>query len=163
LLVRRQGRLDEAEVLTREVVDTELRVLGDRHESTLNNMNNLGMILARQKRFAEAEEWQLRAWHTAEQSLAPGHWRTLVFERDYGSTLIGLRRFPEAERHLMASYRALLAAFGPAHRRTTSAAGALANLYEAWGRPDETARYRALASATPVPLPAATPAGGASR
>ena len=30
LLVRRQGRLDEAEVLTREVVDTELRVLGDR-------------------------------------------------------------------------------------------------------------------------------------
>jgi eukaryotic-like serine/threonine-protein kinase len=161
LLVRRQGRLDEAEVLTREVVETELRVLGDRHETTLNNMNNLGMILARQKRFAEAEEWQLRAWHTAQQSLPPGHWRTMVFERDYGSTLIGLRRFPEAERHLMASYRALLAAFGHAHRRTTSAAGALANLYEAWGRPDETARYRALASATPTPAPP-PPAAAAS-
>ncbi len=155
LLVRRQGRLDEAEVLTREVVDTELRVLGDRHESTLNNMNNLGMILARQKRFAEAETWQLRAWHTARQSLPAGHWRTLVFERDYGSTLIGLRRFDEAEQHLMTAYRALLAAFGPAHRRTTSAAGALGNLYEAWGKPDETLRYRALAAATPVPPPAA--------
>jgi eukaryotic-like serine/threonine-protein kinase len=161
LLVRRQGRLDEAEVLTREVVDTELRVLGDRHETTLNNMNNLGMILARQKRFAEAETWQLRAWHTAQQTLPPGHWRTLVFERDYGSTLIGLRRFPEAEGHLMTAYRALLAAFGPAHRRTTSAAGALANLYEAWGRADETARYRALASATPTPTPP-PPAAAAS-
>jgi hypothetical protein len=84
-----------------------------------------------------------------------------VFERDYGSTLIGLRRFPEAEQHLMTAYRALLAAFGPAHRRTTSAAGALGNLYEAWGKPEEMARYRALANATPAPprpVPAATAA-----
>jgi eukaryotic-like serine/threonine-protein kinase len=154
LLVRRQGKLDEAEILTREVVDSYVRLLGDRHETTLNNMNNLGMVLARQKRFVEAEKWQLRAWHTAQETLPPGHWRTLVFERDYGSTLIGLRRFPEAEQHLMASYRALLAAFGPAHRRTTSAAGALGNLYEAWGRPAETARYRALAAATPTPAAA---------
>jgi len=111
-------------------------------------------VLARQKRFEEAEKWQLRAWHTAQQTLPPGHWRTLVFERDYGSTLIGLRRYPEAEQHLMASHRALLAAFGPAHRRTTSAAGALANLYEAWGKSTLAADYKARAAATPTPAPA---------
>ena len=158
LLVRRQGRLDEAEVLTREVVEAEIRLLGDKHETSLNSMNNLGMILARQKRFAEAETWQLRAWHTAQQTLPPGHWRTQVFERDYGSTLIGLRRYAEAEQHLMAAHRALLAAFGPAHRRTTSAAGALGNLYEAWGRPTEMAHYRALAAAKATPAPPTSPA-----
>ena len=42
----------------------------------------------------------------------------------------------------MTAYRALLAAFGPAHRRTTSAAGALGNLYEAWGKPQKAAPYR---------------------
>jgi non-specific serine/threonine protein kinase/serine/threonine-protein kinase len=163
LLVRRQGKLEEAEALTREVVDSYIRLLGDRHETTLNNMNNLGMVLARENRFEEAEKWQLRAWHTAQQTLPPGHWRTLVFERDYGSTLIGLRRFPEAEGHLMTSYRALLAAFGPAHRRTTSAAGQLASLYEAWGKPSLSAQYRALAAATPTPTPRVSPAGGGQR
>jgi non-specific serine/threonine protein kinase/serine/threonine-protein kinase len=153
LLVRRQGKLDEAEALTRRVVDAYVRLLGETHETTLNNMNNLGMVLSRQGRFAEAETWQLRAWRTAQTSLPAGHWRTLVFERDYGATLVGLRRFPEAEQHLTASYRALLAAFGPAHRRTTSAAGQLANLYDAWGKPKPAAEFRALAAATPTPEP----------
>ena len=142
LLVRRQGKLSEAEVLTRQVVDAYVRLLGDRHETTLNNMNNLGMVLSREKRFAEAEQWQRRAWLTAKDSLPPGHWRTLVFERDLGSTLVGMGRLDEAEQHLMASYRALLAAFGPLHRRTTSAAGQLAQLYEARGLPREAARYQ---------------------
>jgi hypothetical protein len=104
----------------------------------------------------EAERWQRRAWLTAKEALPPGHWRTLVFERDLGATLVGMGRFDEAEQHLTASYRALLAAFGPLHRRTTSAAGQLAELYEARGLPEQAARYQILAgrpSATPSPRP----------
>jgi hypothetical protein len=56
------------------------------------------------------------------------------------------KRFAEAEPLLDESYAALDARLGRRDPRTVEALRRLASLYEAWGKPAQSAQYRALAA-----------------
>ena len=67
LLLKDQGKLDEAEPLFREALEVCRRTLGDSHPSTLASINNLGMLFKAQGKLIEAEpllrealEWRRR-------------------------------------------------------------------------------------------------------
>ncbi|KAJ5164408.1 kinesin [Penicillium coprophilum] len=63
------GRLQDAEALHLEVLDTRKKVLGDRHEETLHGMNNLGN-----------NYWLQGQWKKAENI----HMQVLEVRRDFG-------------------------------------------------------------------------------
>ena len=70
---------------------------------------------------------------------------------NWGYYLTKAGRYAEAETPLLAAYRERAQKLGAEHGSTRDTAKRLAELYEAWGKSDEAARYRALGSATTSP------------
>jgi len=54
-LLQAQGKLNEADLLTREALEVRRRTLGDTHRDTLSSVNNLGSLLLAQGKLSEAE------------------------------------------------------------------------------------------------------------
>ena len=76
-----------------------------------------------------------------------GDWTIADTESALGGYLAALGRFEDAEHLLVDSYRTLRQVKGEHSIYCRSAAGRLVDLYQTWGRPDQAARYRQLASA----------------
>ncbi len=74
-------------------------------------------------------------------SLREETWATALARLRVGESLIAAGLDREAEELLLAGYATLLAQLGPSHKHTAAARAALAELYRAWNRPDEAARY----------------------
>ena len=55
MLYQDQGKLEEAEPLYVEALDTSRATLGDQHPKTLGSINNLGMLYQAQGKLKEAE------------------------------------------------------------------------------------------------------------
>ncbi len=64
----------------------------------------------------------------------------------YGACLTQLERYEEAEAALQAAYQVLLAERGDEHKWTLRVGDRLADLYEAWGKPDKADEYRPRSS-----------------
>jgi len=61
-----------------------------------------------------------------------------------GATIAQLERYAEAEQVLLDAYPILRDRRGPEHRLTKATVTLLASMYEAWGKPDKAAPFRAL-------------------
>ena len=132
-LLRRSRRFEQAAKHFRAALRVRRGALGEDHVDVANSLYGLGITLS----FFEAPQvvepvlrqgldlWLLRPDEGARKIAAL---RSLL-----GGTLTELGRFAEAEPILEASYEA------KADRRTLNR---LLDLYEAWGRPHEAARYR---------------------
>ena len=72
MLLKAQGKLDEAGVLLREALEASRATLGDRHPDTLGSINNLGRLLHDQGRLGEAETLLLEAHDGCAATLAEG-------------------------------------------------------------------------------------------
>ena len=138
----RQGRVDEAVELLRDLVEHRRAVLGDEHPDTLISMSSLATGLSRQGRLDEAASLYVTVIDGSRKAL-PDHWHLAMMLSSYGSCLTELKRFEDAERVLTESHGRFDGEFGPADSRTLKVTGQLAGLYEAWGRPDDAARWRA--------------------
>ena len=79
--------------------------------------------------------------------LSEEHYVTGRTLRKYGRCLAGLQRFPEAETALLHARRTLIESVGSDHAETGKVAANLVELYEAWGKPDEAARWGAAVAA----------------
>ena len=55
MLLKEQGKYDEAEPLYREALKVRRETLGDRHPDTLISINNFGGLLKNQGKYDEAE------------------------------------------------------------------------------------------------------------
>ncbi|MBK8974920.1 MAG: serine/threonine protein kinase [Planctomycetes bacterium] len=136
------GELESALELMQDVLERRRQVLGGDHPATLLLENNLGMLLLDLDRAPEAAEL-LR--HVLDRTLADGARadpRTVVFRRNLGRCLTAIGEFAEAEAQLLESHRLAgqQAVDVAAQQRRT--AEFLVELYEAWGREDEAARWR---------------------
>jgi len=60
LLLQKQGKLEEAEVLYRRALEVRERVLGVDHPSTLNSRGNLGLLLMKRSDDARTGEEMIR-------------------------------------------------------------------------------------------------------
>ena len=64
--------------------------------------------------------------------------------RKYGRCLTGLERFEEAEKALLEAKEILTATVGAEHGQTQKVIPNLAELYEAWGKPEKAAELNGL-------------------
>ena len=78
----------------------------------------------------------------------PGHWAIYNAQSGYGSCLLLARRYQEAEKELLAAHAGLADALGADHSRAVWAKERLVELYNAWGRPEKAAEYRATTPAS---------------
>ncbi len=61
----------------------------------------------------------------------------------HGRCLVTLRRYDEAESVLQEGYQILEVALGADHERSIKAIRSLADLYDAWAKPEQAAAWRA--------------------
>ncbi len=146
-ILLRQGLLDEAEELCRRAVPASREALGTTHPNTILAQYDFAKVLVAQREFQEAtgvfEEL------VAAAAEAPPPWPTYipVFRGGQGKCLTRLGRYEEAERHLLAAYRAQVAAAGDEDEDAQAFVAWLIELYEAWGKPEQAATWRAKQAA----------------
>jgi tetratricopeptide (TPR) repeat protein len=118
-------------------------VLGEEHPDTLYSMYSLGVLYRRQGRYDEAEPLFISAINGARRSLSDGHRYTGLFLHQQGRCLTKMERNEEAEVVLLEAREILSAAIGAEHEETLWTIESLVELYDAWGKPEKAAEWRA--------------------
>jgi serine/threonine protein kinase len=127
----------------RQVLALRSRVLPDTHPMVAATQQVLGLALLDLGRAGEAEPALRESLALRRKSLPPGHWHISSSESALGACLTAEGRYAEAESLLLRAEAALESSRGPDHSRTVEARQRLVALYEAWGRADRAARWRA--------------------
>ncbi len=145
ILLLQQGKLVEAEPYCREAMESRRRVLGDEHFQTRFSINNVVKLLIAQEKYADAEQLARgnlpgKVWMRAEED-----WHTADTRSLLGESLVGQGQYEEAEPHLLEGHAGLDATtpIGRRRRHLPPSVERLVHLYEAWGKPDKAAEWRA--------------------
>ena len=141
-----RSRWSEAEPLLREALERARKQFrpGDPRNAAL--MAPLGLCLIQQGKWVEAEPL-LRETLAIREKTQPGDWTTFNTRSLLGGSLLGQKRYAEAEPLIVAGYegmKAREAGIPPEGKpRLTEAAERLIKLYDAWGKKDKAAEWRA--------------------
>ena len=145
--LRLQGRYDEAAAAVEEALRITRPVLGDDHLRTVNFSVGLARIQVARGRAAAAEPALRHALRVRESKLPPDDYRIGSAKSLLGAALTQRRRYEEAKTLLIDAHRILAAASATGGKAAREDAEAtlprLVALYEAVGRPEQAARYRA--------------------
>ncbi len=79
----------------------------------------------------------------ARETLGAEHWFYGNFLGKHGRALAALERFDDAESALLEAHGILQTALGDEHGQTKRVVGYLADLYDAWGKPQIAGEWRA--------------------
>lgn len=134
-------RYDEAESLLDESYALRLESLGHDHPLVARSRANAARLAHARGDHEPAAAMYVDAIELLEASLDPDHWRVARTRSDYASCLTTLSRYAEAEQILLASLGALRVRLGDKHHHTATAARRLNELYVAWDRPTDAAKY----------------------
>ena len=141
-LVRR-ARYQEAVPLAREVLALRGKTLPDSNVVVATALNVLGRALGPLGQAEEADRLLRESLAVRRQFLPAGHWATISVESMVGANLVLLKRYDEAEQILLDSERRLVAARGESAPVIVDARQRLVDLYVAWNKPEQAARWRA--------------------
>jgi tetratricopeptide (TPR) repeat protein len=141
--LRRMRQFDEAEPIYRRVLALRREINGERSQDTLIVMSNLGLLLLERGTPADAEPLLHAALDGFRHELPAGNWMIGVALVNMGRCQTALHSFTQAETSLTEAHTLLAGALGPTNGRTLSARTALAELYDAWGKPDQAQTWRA--------------------
>jgi serine/threonine protein kinase/tetratricopeptide (TPR) repeat protein len=103
----------------------------------------LGWALTQQSRGNEGEPLLRQGLDICRKALPAGDRKTAHVESLLGWCLTGLGQYQEAEPFLLSGYQALETAPGAPPPRRQQALDRIVELYEAWGKPDRAAAWRA--------------------
>jgi eukaryotic-like serine/threonine-protein kinase len=146
-LLRDKGDYAGAEALFRQSLALRRKLFGETHYETATAINYLGDVFFAKGQYGEAMQLYRQALDTFSKSLPPDHWMVNLTRSRMGGCLNRLRRYREAEEQLLAAHAGLKTARGDQNALTRKAVSRLIELYEAWGKPDQAAPYRALPQA----------------
>ena len=132
----------EAETISRQAVEVFGRTIGEDQMDYAAALNNLGTSIMNRGGYTEALPILERAAAIAERATGPAHWAPSAMRLNVGKVQTRLGRYAEAERVLLAALEGLRAGLGDASDPVQKARDRVAELYEAWDRPDQAARYR---------------------
>jgi serine/threonine-protein kinase len=149
-LLNQTDRWPEAEPLFVECLAVRRKVLPANHPDTANSLVRYGDALARRGRAGEAEPLLREGLAMRGQAYPAGHPLTVYTEALLGTCLAEQGRFAEAEPLLVGSYEKLQAAPGFPPQRLPQMAERVVKLYEAWGKPDRAAAWRAKLPPAPT-------------
>jgi tRNA A-37 threonylcarbamoyl transferase component Bud32 len=142
-LLQEEGKLVEAEAVAREALARGRTKLPAGHPTLAGSLSELGAIMTANGRPQEAMPLLREALDYRRKGLPPGHPKTAQVESQLGGCLLALKQFAEAEPLLLAGYRGLEKDPGTPARERAKARGRLVELYEAWGKPAEAAKWKA--------------------
>ena len=143
MVYRAAGQPAKAEAFLRQAVAGMERAYGPDHPDVASSRWSLAHVLWGLGKLDEAEIELREAVAVADRAFPEGSAGRATYNLPLGNLLAERGRFSEAEPLVLSAYEAFLATDGPDGPRTTEAASWLVKLYEAWGRPDDAARYRA--------------------
>jgi serine/threonine protein kinase len=151
-MYRRQHKTDQAEKQLRQALEIGQRVLGEEHVLTLRFRENLATVYLDQGKYAEAEALlreglRIREGVKDRHSFSRKAHYLGVTQSLLGGSLLGQKKYAEAEPLLLEGYHGIKTGeqIFPLWYRMTWLLGALerlVQLYDAWGKPDEAARWR---------------------
>jgi len=127
----------EAELVQRDAIDREKRVLGPEHPDTLNGMMNLGVIMRRMGRYAEAEKIYRETLEVHSRVLGPEHPDTLVIRDSLAVAIAKQKRYQEAEGIDEETLVVIRRVFGPDHPTTATSIYNIACLEAVQGHHDK--------------------------
>ncbi len=138
-----QNRFDEAERLFRPALERQQRVLGDDDSLTLNTLNEMSVLYFRQGRYAEGMPFVERAWRLHLKLFGENAPRTLISQGNLADTLGKLKRYDEAEQLFRTAITGQERVLGRQHPTTRRTVAKLVAMYEAWGKSEKAAEWRA--------------------
>ncbi len=156
------GKYAEAESLYARLVEGFRRTNNPDVPTFTEALAGQGQNLLKQQKYAEAEP-MLRECLAIRERARPDEWTIFSARSMLGECLLGRKRYAEAEPLLVQGYEGLKireAMIRPINkaRALREAAERVVWLYEAWGKPEQAAAWRAklaeTASAPPQPAPA---------
>jgi tetratricopeptide (TPR) repeat protein len=134
------GDYDEASSLLEEALRIRRATLGDDHPQVATTLAVQANLLVAQRKFREGQEVAAQALGIlAPPTLPPDHWLIAMATNVQGAALAGLGRYAEAEKLLLSSLPNLSGS--PISDLPQRGRARLADLYTAWGRPEDAARY----------------------
>jgi serine/threonine protein kinase/tetratricopeptide (TPR) repeat protein len=142
LSLDRVDREEDAEPLYLEAIEVFRRHWPNGHLDLVSALQQYALLLLDQGEHDRAEA-MLREALDMGRRVAPTDDRYVAeVALSLGGLLARRRQFEEAERLVLEAERHLAGWGGPTHPRSQFAAGQVAALYRAWGRPEEAARVR---------------------
>jgi serine/threonine protein kinase/tetratricopeptide (TPR) repeat protein len=150
----RLNQFAKSELLHRDVLGQARQQFGPNDPRTLEALARLGWNLLHQKKFMEAEPL-LRECLALREKKQPEEWSTFDTKSMLGGALLGQQKYAGAEPLLLQGYEGMKQreAKIPADGRggLSEALERLVQLYEAWGKKDEAAKWRKELEAMKVP------------
>jgi non-specific serine/threonine protein kinase/serine/threonine-protein kinase len=139
------NQFGKSEALYRENVEQARQQFGADDPRTAGALAQLGSNLLRQHKHADAEK-ALRDCLAIREKTEPDAWTTSNTRSMLGAALLGQKHYADAEPLLRVGYEGMKlreAKIPPqAKVRLSEALQRLVQLYDAWGKPDEAARWR---------------------
>ncbi len=133
-LLYRQIQYKAAERMCLRVLSRREEAWGPEHTSTLDTVNNLGILYADQGKMAEAEEMYVRALRGQEKAWGPEHTSTLSTVNNLGILYADQGKMAEAEEMYVRALRGYEKAWGPEHTSTLDTVNNLGVLYADQGK-----------------------------
>jgi len=135
-LLREAGQLDEAEKLTREVLDWRLATFGERAPTTLTSRHNLALVLAARGDYRAAETQARATLAVQREVLGERHSSTLTTWQTLANILAPEGKLDEAETAARTSMDGFEREAGDSHVQTLAAMNSLAYILEERHRVD---------------------------
>jgi tetratricopeptide (TPR) repeat protein len=141
----REKEYASAEPLLIESLDMRRALLGDEHPEVAGGITKLAYLYLKTGRAEKARDMASDARVMFTKLLPPAHWRTAWSASVEGAALTRLNEFEAAEQLLIESYEMLQENPGGGSRAIyiEETRGFLAELYRAWDKPGQAARYAA--------------------
>jgi len=135
------GDYEAAEPLLHEALEMNKALFEPGHVDIAITRTGMAVLYLRTGRAAAASVLAQAAHESLAESYGPDHWRTSWALATQGASLTQLSRYAESEQLLLKSYQGLQSNTGARPAHVATARRYLAELYIAWDRPKEAARY----------------------
>jgi tetratricopeptide (TPR) repeat protein len=133
------GEYAEAERLLEEALAIRRKALGAEHPRVGATLATQANLFVAERRYEKALEVSTEALRILRLNLPEDHWQVAMAKNVQGAALAGLGRYAKAEKLLLESLPSL--AGSPIHDLPQHGRARLAELYAAWGKPEESAKY----------------------
>jgi len=146
LVARDRGDYSRADELFAQVLALDRQILGAGHVLVARGLNNWAESLRRSGDLTRASALLRESVAIHTNVLSAAHWQTASTKMMLVRCLTPQRRFTEAERLLLEAFPVLEKEWGRGHDRVKTAVERAAALYDAWGKPEKAAEWRAKLS-----------------